>query len=44
MVACYEEENRAESMVLKTGTDKEPEKRLIIGFMVRSGSDRWSNR
>ena len=32
------------TMVLKTGTDKEPEKRLIIGFMVRPGSDRWSNR
>ena len=31
-------------MVLKTGTDKEPKKRLIIGFMIRPGSDRWSNR
>ena len=32
------------TMVLKTGTVKEPEKRLITGFLVRPGSDRWSNR
>ena len=32
------------TMVLKTGTVKEPEKYLIIGFMVGSGFDRWSNR
>ena len=32
------------TIVLKTGMDKEPEKRLITGFMVRPGSDRWSNR
>ena len=32
------------TMVLKTGTVKEPVKRLIIGFMVRPGSNRWSNR
>ena len=31
-------------MVLKTGTVKEPEKELIIGFMVGLGSDLWSNR
>ena len=31
-------------MVLKTGTVKKPEKRLITGFLVRPGSDRWSNR
>ena len=32
------------TMVLKTGTVKEPEKYLIIGFMVEPRSDRWSNR
>ena len=32
------------SMVLKTGTVKEPENVLITGFMVGPGSDRWSNR
>ena len=32
------------SMVLKTGTVKEPEKYLIIGFMIGPRSDRWSNR
>ena len=32
------------SMVLKTGTMKEPENVLIIGFMVGPRSDRWSNR
>ena len=32
------------TMVLKTGTVKEPENVLITGFMVGSRSDRWSNR
>ena len=32
------------TMVLKTGTVKEPEKELITGFMVGLGFDRWSNR
>ena len=31
-------------MVLKTGTEKEPEKKLITGFLVGPRSDRWSNR
>ena len=32
------------SMVLKTGTVKEPKNVLIIGFMIGPRSDRWSNR
>ena len=34
----------ATTMVLKTGTVKEPENVLITGFMVGPRSDRWSNR
>ena len=32
------------TMVLKIGTVKELENEQIIGFMVGSGFDRWSNR
>ena len=37
-------ERRQITMVLKTDMVKEPENEQVIGFMVRSGSDRWSNR
>ena len=39
-----ERERDTETMVLKTCTVKEPKKRLITDFLVRPGSDRWSNR
>jgi hypothetical protein len=36
--------NLVNSMVLKTGPGKEPEKGVVPVSLVRPGSDRWSNR
>jgi hypothetical protein len=32
------------SMVLKTGTGREPEREVVPVLVVQPGSDRWSNR
>jgi 5-deoxy-D-glucuronate isomerase len=40
----YDHREKDETMVLKTGPVREPEKGVVPVSVVRPGSDRWSNR